>query len=357
MGECDKKQTYEILDYFFEHGGNFIDTANAYQGEESEEWIGDWMEERDNRDQMVIATKFTTYFPSGKNNKSIRSNFTGNSTKSMRASVDASLKKLKTDYIDILYVHWWDFSTCIPEIMQQLNHLVASGKVLYLGISDTPAWVVAKANEYARNHGLSQFCIYQGRWSAADRDFERDIIPMCQAEGMALAPFGTLGSGRFKTQKERESRVAGDRMALPVTDKTLKVSAALEKIAQAKGTLITSVALAYVMHKTPNVYPIVGGRKIEHLKGNIDALSLQLSDKEIDEIDDAAPFDVGFPSDLLFQGVSDPNRKFNLRMTTEDMPLLQMGSYLATVEKQRPAKAHSLKHFDKVAAWGNAHEG
>lgn len=103
----------------------------------------------------------------------------------MHTSVEASLKKLQTDYIDLLYVHWWDFSASIPELMQSLNHLVAQGKVLYLGVSDTPAWVVSKANQYARDHGLRQFCVYQGNWNAALRDLEREIIPMCREEGVS----------------------------------------------------------------------------------------------------------------------------------------------------------------------------
>lgn len=173
-------------------------------------------------------------------------NFTGNGTKSMHTSVTASLAKLQTSYIDLLYVHWWDFSASIPELMQSLNHLVVQGKVLYLGVSDTPAWVVSKANQYARDHGLRrkcpsscleyqasrdmwssrwqercnarlalhgcvitrnlltlspilEFCVYQGRWSAANRDFERDIIPMCRDEGVSppsstthLPPSSTL---------------------------------------------------------------------------------------------------------------------------------------------------------------------
>ena len=99
-----------------------------------------------------------------------------------------------------------DFTTSIEEVMQSLNHLVQAGKVLYLGISDTPAWVVSKANQYARDHGLRQFSVYQGRWSAADRDFERDIIPMCRDEGMALAPWGALGGGHFKDGRAAQER-------------------------------------------------------------------------------------------------------------------------------------------------------
>jgi aryl-alcohol dehydrogenase-like predicted oxidoreductase len=105
------------------------------------------MASRKNRDAMVIATKFTTTFPAPEGRPRMVANYAGNSTKSLRVSLEASLKKLQTDYIDVLYVHWWDFTTSVPELMQSLNALVASGKVLYLGVSDTPAWVVSKANE------------------------------------------------------------------------------------------------------------------------------------------------------------------------------------------------------------------
>jgi aryl-alcohol dehydrogenase-like predicted oxidoreductase len=163
-------------------GGNFIDTSNNYQGEESEEWIGEWITARKNREQIVVATKYTTAYPNptGPNPPKWMVNYQGQHAKSLKVSVEASLKKLQTDYIDLLYIHWWDFTTSIPEIMQSLNHLVAQGKVLYLGISDTPAWVVAKANQYARDHNLRQFSVYQGKWSAADRDFERGIAVRCR---------------------------------------------------------------------------------------------------------------------------------------------------------------------------------
>ena len=159
MGECDKKTAFGMLDYFFDNGGNFIDTANNYQNEETEKWLGEWMESRQNRDEIVLATKFTSAYPSDP--KRIKSNYVGNSSKSLHVSLEASLKKLKTSYVDLLYVHWWDFTTSIPEIMKALHHIVASGKVLYLGISDTPAWIVSKANEYARQQGLTPFSVYQ----------------------------------------------------------------------------------------------------------------------------------------------------------------------------------------------------
>ncbi|EON65847.1 norsolorinic acid reductase [Coniosporium apollinis CBS 100218] len=341
MGSCDKITTFEILDYFFEQGGNFIDTANGYQGEESEEWLGEWMASRKNRDQMVIATKYTSAYPSGKGGEQIKANFQGNHAKSMHLSLDASLKKLQTSYIDLFYVHWWDFTTSIPELMQSLNRVILNGKVLYLGVSDTPAWVVVKANEYARQHGLTQFSVYQGQWSAAERDFERDILPMCQAEGMGLAPWGPLGSGRFKSREQRE-REGEEGRKIPTYEKYEKVTEKLEAIAKKKGTLITSVALAYVMHKAPYVFPIVGGRKIKHLKGNIEALSLELSDEEIDNIESAVPFDVGFPMNMLF-GLHDPKFKYSTRMTSKDINLVKEGAYLDTPEKPRPIRPHQLE--------------
>lgn len=157
----------------------------------------------------------------------------------------------------------------IPEIMQSLNHLVSTRKVLYLGISDTPAWVVVKCNAYARQHGLRQFSVYQGKWSAAERDFERDIIPMCMDEGMSLAPWGALGGGYFKP-KEQWGKDGGRNLPQHRAKDVEGVSEVLEKVAKRKGTVMTSVALAYVMHKSPYVFPICGGRKIEHLKGNIE---------------------------------------------------------------------------------------
>ncbi|KAF2652965.1 norsolorinic acid reductase, partial [Lophiostoma macrostomum CBS 122681] len=298
LGECSKETAFEMLDYFYSQGGNFIDTAVNYQNNQSEEWLGEWMEARGNRDEMVIATKFTgsqTAHIKGL----IHSNFGGNSAKNIHTSVERSLKQLKTSYIDLYYLHLWDSTTSIPEVMNALNDLVSSRKVIYLGISDTPAWLVVKMNCYARQHGLRQFSVYQGRWSAAERDFEREIIPMCAEEGMALAPWGALGGGYFKTRAQKEGDKSGRNFAVSATGKEEKTTVVLEKIAEAKGTQITSVALAYVMHKAPYTFPIVGGRKVEHLKGNIEALGLRLSQEEIKEIDGAYGFEMGFPHNLF----------------------------------------------------------
>ena len=249
---------------------------------------------------MVIATKYSSSYTAYKGPDAIHSNTVGNGTKSMHVSVKASLRKLRTDYIDILYVHWVDLATSIPELMTSLNTLCEQGKVLYLGVSDHPAWMVSKANEFARGHGFRPFVVYQGRWSAAERDLEREILGMCEAEGMGIAPWGALGGGDFKSEKQREeAKKDGGRNMGPAAEHKLQTAAVLEKVATRKGTAITSVALAYVMHKAPYVFPIVGGRKIDHLQGNIDALGLELSKEDIDEIEDAVPFDIGFPLNFL----------------------------------------------------------
>lgn len=138
-------------------------------------------------------------------------------------------------------MHWWDFSTSIPEVMRALNHMVAAGKVLYLGISDTPAWVVAKANEYARNNGLTPFSVYQGKWNAAIRDMERDIIPMCEAEGMALAPWAALGGGMFKTKEQWEQEGQAGRQFGEPSEAEMKVTEKLQEVAKRKDTIVTSI--------------------------------------------------------------------------------------------------------------------
>jgi aryl-alcohol dehydrogenase-like predicted oxidoreductase len=298
MGECSKETALSILDYFHSQGGNFIDTACNYQNEQSEILIGEWMSTRQIRDQIVLATKYSLNFQAyrGQSDR-IVSNYGGNSTKSLYVAVEASLKKLQTSYIDILYVHCWDHVTSVRELMNALNMLVRDRKVLYLGASDCPAWYVAKCNQYARGHGMSGFVVYQGWWSAAKRDLERDIIGLCHEDGMAIAPWGSLGMGYFKTDAQKQAP-KGRELSYPHPNAGI-INRVLQKVAERKATLITSVALAYVMHKAPYVFPICGGRTIAHLKANIDALSLELDDEDIEEIESAVPFDIGFPFSVI----------------------------------------------------------
>ncbi|WVR03355.1 hypothetical protein IAU60_000346 [Kwoniella sp. DSM 27419] len=294
-------QSEEFLDYYYQAGGNFIDTASGYQDEQSEIIIGEWMEKRGIRDEMVIATKYSTFSLDRKEGKfqGIGANYVGNAKKNLVLSVESALKKLKTTYIDLLYVHWWDYSTSIPEMMQAMNDLVRSGKVLYLGVSDTPAWIVSQANEYARHHGLAQFVVYQGQWSVGNRDMERDIIPMARANGMSIAPWGVLGGGKFKTPEEVEERKkAGTlRSGAEPTEREAQISKALKEVSDELGgeVKLANIALAWARQMVADCFPILGGTSIENLKSSIDALKVHLSPEQLKKLNDAAPADLGFP--------------------------------------------------------------
>ncbi|KAF8195246.1 aryl-alcohol dehydrogenase [Mycena galopus ATCC 62051] len=300
MGAMTKDQAFQLLDAFFEAGGNHIDTANAYQQGDSEMCIGEWAEARGCRDQLVIATKYT--FPWTLGNTAIKSHdlFLGNNAKSMALSLEASLKKLRTTYIDILYVHAWDLHTSVEEIMDGLHILVLSRKVLYLGISDSPAWFVTKANEYAKAHGKTPFVVFQVPYSVVNRDIEREVIPMCKHEGIALTLFSVLAEGKIRTDAEEERRrTTGEngrtlRGPWERTEREKEMCAALEVVAQQVGAKhITAVAIAYAMHKAPFVFPIIGARNPEQLAANIEALEIALTDEHLAYIDAVLPFDKG----------------------------------------------------------------
>lgn len=190
--------------------------------------------------------------------------------------------------------------------MDNLHNLVVSGKVLYLGASDMPAWVVAAANQYAHSEGKTPFVIYQGAWNILERSFEREIIPMARTLGLALAPWNVLAGGKIRTDAEEQRRIDSGEKGRTVfsdwlrNDDEKKISAALEKVAKEVGTEhITAVAIAYVLQKTPYVFPIIGGRKIEHLNANIDALRISLSPEQISYLESIIPFDPGFPSSFI----------------------------------------------------------
>ncbi len=221
-------------------------------------------------------------------------------------SVRDSLAKLQTDYIDLLYLHWWDWTTSIEEVMDSLHILVEQGKVLYLGISDTPAYIVSACNMYAKAHGKTPFSVYQGRWNIMLRDMEREIIPMCRHFGMAIAPWDALGGGKFQSKKAMEERRKNNEGLRSMmgsgeqNEQEVKMSEALEKVAKEHGIeSVTAIALAYVMAKAPYVFPIVGGRKVEHLKDNIQALKIKLTDKQIQELESVVPFEPGFPNNFV----------------------------------------------------------
>lgn len=313
MKPVSKPDAFALLDAYVAAGGNFIDTANGYQNEQTEEWLGEWMEARQNRDSLVIATKYTmNYRAHALGDTPVAGNHGGNSRRSAHISLRDSLRKLRTDYVDILYVHWWDSTASIREVMDTLHGFVQQGRVMYLGVSNTPAWIVSAASQYALDHGKTPFAIYQGRWNVMRRDLERDIIPMARRYGMALAPWDVLGGGRFQSPEQLAARkAAGDGIRAMFTDgpelseAEVKISAALAEVAAEHGIKsLTAVALAYVMSKASNVFPLVGGRRVEHLDDNIRALSIRLTPEQIARLEETLPFDVGYPMNQLGE---DPN--------------------------------------------------
>ncbi len=228
--------------------------------------------------------------------------------------------------------------------MNALHHLVVAGKVLYLGISDTPAWVVSKANQYARDHALTPFAAYQGKWSAATRDFERDILPMCKDEGMGLAPWGPLNQGKFQTKAVFAQREGTDEGRRPPSQQDKDISAVLEAVADNKGYTIPQVAIAYILQKAPYVFPIVGCRTVAHIQGSIDALGVELTEDEIATIEGAYPFSIGFPHDMLSGSAYDPDAPSRNVNGPGDVSLNKMGgSTFDWVEQPkaiRPPKAN-----------------
>ncbi|KAH6977535.1 NADP-dependent oxidoreductase domain-containing protein [Ilyonectria sp. MPI-CAGE-AT-0026] len=327
---------FELLDAFFAIGGNFIDTANVYNWGDSEKLIGQWMDERGVRDQMVIATKYSAHYRSqNRGNEPLQSNFVGNSMKSMHVSVRHSLKNLRTDYIDILYVHWWDFTTSVEEVMKGLHAHVMAKEVLYLGVSDTPAWVVVKANDYARHHGLTPFSVYEGKWNASFRDMEGEIIPMCEDQGMAIVPFAALGTGTLLSAKQRHERESDpDAAQASPSEKALAVSKTIEKIANEKGTSFQAIALAYLLHQSTYVFPIVGVNTVAQINAMPDALRVKLSKEDIDDIHEASPYDPGFPTNFIYS--TEKPDKYDLSLTATDNRHLRMAAWIDAPPKPLP---------------------
>ncbi|KAJ6480086.1 aryl-alcohol dehydrogenase [Mycena vulgaris] len=306
MGAMDKESSFKLMDAYFDAGGNHIDTSNMYQDGSSEEFIGEWVEARGYRDQVVIATKYTNLGKVRDNSIKQKNLYMGNNIKSLKLTVEESLRRLRTTYIDILYLHYWDLHTSVEEIMDGLHNLVVLGKVLYLGISDSPAWFVVKANEYAKANGKTPFVVYQAPYSVTQRDIEREIMPMCRHEGIALTLWNVLASGHIRTDAEEELRRSTGEHGRTLmgawerTDDEKKMCAALEVVAKQVGAKhITAVAIAYTMHKAPFVFPIIGGRKVEQLMANIEALDIKLTAEHIAYIEGILPFDKGFPNNII----------------------------------------------------------
>jgi aryl-alcohol dehydrogenase-like predicted oxidoreductase len=291
-GQADSRAVFER---FAERGGNFIDTANNYMNGTSEEFLGEFLTGR--RDQFVLGTKYSlTLHPDDPNGG-------GNHRKSLVRNLEESLRRLRTDYIDIYWLHAWDFLTPVEEIMRALDDVVRAGKVLYLGISDTPAWIVAYANAIAEQRGWTVFSGLQPEYSLAQRDAERDLLPMARAFGMTITPWsplaGGLLSGKYSGRPDSEGRLAPGRSRNQVTKRGLAIADAVASVATDIGGTAAQVALAWLAHQPGSVIPIIGARRVEQLDDNLGCLDIELTAGHLERLDEASHIDLGFPHDFI----------------------------------------------------------
>src|SRR5438477_1767374 len=243
-----KDEARKVYDTFREVGGNFIDTANIYTNGTSEKFLGEFM--KGHRDSVVMATKYTNA-SAGKD-----PNAAGNQRKSMVQAVEASLKRLQTDYIDLYWVHIWDQITPVEEVMRGLDDLVRQGKVLYVGISDAPAWWIAQANTIAQLRGWSPFVGLQIEYSLTERTVERELIPMAKALNVGVTAWSPLAGGVLTGKyhgpgKSEQGRMSSDMMKdfLPEQERADRVVAGVKKVADETGRSMAQVALAWLRYR------------------------------------------------------------------------------------------------------------
>ena len=296
-----KDESRKVYDAFREAGGNFVDTANLYTNGTSESFLGEFMQ--GHRHSIVMATKYTNAVPGTDPNAA------GNHRKSMMQAVEASLKRLGTDYIDLYWVHVWDQITPVEEVMRGLDDLVRQGKVLYVGISDAPAWWIAQANTLAHLRGWSPFIGLQIEYSLIERTVERELIPMAKALNLGLTAWAPLSNGvltgkyhghRSSDQSGEAGRMSNDMLKefMPEQQRTDRVVAAVKTVSDEVGRSMAQVALAWLRYRPVPVIPIIGARKLSQLQDNLASFDLTLSADQLKTLDEASRIELGFPHDL-----------------------------------------------------------
>lgn len=284
-----KDESRKMFDAFAETGGNFIDTSNNYTNGTSEKFIGEFV--KGDRDHFVIATKYTL------NERATDPNFGGNHRKNMMRSIEGSLQRLGTNHIDLLYLHMWDAMTPVEEVMRALDDLVRAGKVLYVGISDTPAWVVSQANVLADLRGWSRFVSMQAPYSLADRALERDLLPMSEAHGMSVLAWGVLEGGELTgkynapTDEPKRSKDTSERIR--------SIASRLMELAEEIGRTPSQVAINWVRQQPYRMIPILGARTEKQLQDNLGCLDFELTEEQIHSLSEANPIELGFPHSFL----------------------------------------------------------
>jgi aryl-alcohol dehydrogenase-like predicted oxidoreductase len=291
-----KEEARKIYDAYREAGGNFIDTANVYTNGTSETFLGEFMQ--GHRESVVLATKYSNAFGSNDVNAS------GNHRKNMVQAVESSLRRLKTDYIDLYWLHIWDQMTPVEEVMRAFDDLVRQGKVLYIGISDAPAWWVALANTLAELRGWTPFIGLQIEYSLVERTVERELIPMAKAFGLGLVAWsplaGGLLSGKYHSGAAKDARYSSEmtKSFQRTGDRPNRIVAALQEVSNQVGRSPAQVALAWLRYRDIPVIPIIGARRMSQLQDNLASLELELTKEQVSVLDEASAIELGFPHDF-----------------------------------------------------------
>jgi len=293
-----KEESRKIFDAFVSAGGNFIDTANHYTNGTSENFVGEFV--KGNRQEFVITTKYSL------NGRPKDPNGGGNSRKSMVQSLEASLKRLKTDYIDLYWVHAYDGLTPFEEIMRALDDQVKLGKILYVGISDTPAWVIAKANTLSILLGWTPYIAMQTQYNLIERTSERELFPMCREFGITPTSWSPLAggilSGKYNGINYDQKRYSPDNPMSSVflSDRNLKIAQEVIDLAHDIDKTPAQVAIRWILQKNDNtIIPIIGGRTEQQIINNLGVIKFELSQDDMQRLEDISKIQLGFPQDFL----------------------------------------------------------
>jgi aryl-alcohol dehydrogenase-like predicted oxidoreductase len=280
-----------IVDAYAEAGGNFIDTANNYTDGSSERILGELLEGR--RDRFVLASKYTCAIREGDVNAA------GNHRKNLVQSVEASLRRLRTDRLDVLWVHARDNFTPVEEVMRALDDLVRTGKVLYIGVSDWPAWEIAQANTLAELRGWTAFAGSQLRYSLLERTPERELLPQARAFDLAVLAWAPLAAGKLTGKYRRgESGRLGTTGEDPDPREDAVISAVLE-VAEQGGWSPAQVALAWLLARPGNVVPIIAATRESQLADNLGSVGIRLDPDALARLDEVSAVPLGFPHDFV----------------------------------------------------------
>ena len=293
-----REESRRIFDAFADAGGNFIDTANMYTNGTSERFTGEFLGQ--DRDRFVLATKYTLSMRADDPNAS------GNHRKNLVQSLEASLSRLGTDYIDLYWLHAWDFMTPVEEVMRALDDVVRAGKVRYVGVSDTPAWIVSRANTLAELRGWTPFIGLQIEYSLIQRTVERDLIPMANALDIAVTAWGAIGggvlSGKYSGKpgkvKATDSR-RKDSNLWRISEKNLAIAREVETVAREIGRTPSQVALTWVRQQKGVMIPILGVRTLEQTLDNLGCLDFELKEEHQERLSRISAIEMGFPYDFL----------------------------------------------------------